>query len=57
MQLNENNVEDYADRRGLFLEFIGNCKGLNITVTDILLGRRLFLRECVRDAAFVGITD
>lgn len=47
MQLSENNVEDYADRRGLLLEFIGNSKGLNITAVDILLRRWLFLRERV----------
>lgn len=42
MQLSENNVEDYADQRGLLLEFIGNTKGLNITAVDILLRRWLF---------------
>jgi len=57
VQLRENNVEDYADRRGLLLEFIGNFEGLNITVIDILLRRRLFLWQRVISLAFIGITD
>lgn len=35
--------QDYADRRGLLLEFIGNRSGLNITAIDILLRWKLFL--------------
>lgn len=45
--------EDYADRRGLLLEFIGNYEGLNVTA--ILLRRRLVFAG-VRDLASVGIT-
>lgn len=57
MQLSKNNVEDYADRRGLLLEFIGNCEELNITAIDILLRRWLFLRECVIPHLLVLLTD
>lgn len=50
-------VEDYADRRGLLLEFIGNCEGLYITAIDILLRRWLFLRERAISHLLVLLTD
>jgi len=40
VQLRENNIEDYADRRGLLLEFIGNTMAVVfMTARDLSLSR------------------